>query len=211
MNLPFFSSFIPSKDPTEEPSISSPSSPMWFISTSNPRTSTTINTSSYTVSNPHTDSNSDTFHPILQLTTFGLWKSMDSLSCLLGWSQDPNPTTPCAISGAGWARRSAPHAVSLSVVGARLHPDCILQWHAIQTNKFRRMVGMWQSASPVILYVECLDGGPRWEWIPAAQRQRRRCVQAIVKTGRKKKEKPCTGYCRIYSHSFLDNPLIKQW
>ena len=30
------------------------------------------------------------------------------------------------------------------------------------------------------------------------------------KKGRKKKEQPRTGYCRIYSRSFLDNPLIKK-
>ena len=50
-----------------------------LIITSNPRTSTTINTSSITVATPHPGSTSDTFDMILQLTTFVPCKRVDSL------------------------------------------------------------------------------------------------------------------------------------
>ena len=68
---------------------------MWFISTYNPRTNATINTTTYTVATPCTAYIYDTFHTILQLTTFGPWKRVDLFLHPLGRSCNPNPTPPC--------------------------------------------------------------------------------------------------------------------
>ena len=68
---------------------------MWFIITFNPKTSTSINTSSFNVATPHPGPTSETFHTISQLTTFGLWKRVDSLPNPLGWYHNPNLTPSC--------------------------------------------------------------------------------------------------------------------
>ena len=81
-----------------------------FISTYNSRTNTTINTSSYTVANPYTDSRTETFYTILQLTTFVQWKGLDSLPKPLGRSCDSNPMPTCAPPV--WDGRTEAHIMS---------------------------------------------------------------------------------------------------
>ena len=108
-------------------------------------------------------------------------------------------------------------------VRANLIPDCLLQWHEIQTAAFHRLDGMCQSAAPVTLNVECTDSGPGWAWGTAAWRQLFRRVHETVtlggrpgegdwyhfrgEKGEKNKKKPCTRHCRIYSRSFWITPL----
>ena len=69
---------------------------MWLIRTSNPITITTINTSSLTVATLNYGSTYDNLHTILQLTTFGPWKRVDSPPHPLGQYRDPNPMPSCA-------------------------------------------------------------------------------------------------------------------
>ena len=133
---------------------------MWFIVTFNSRTNTTINTSYYYFVKPHTEPTSDTFHPLSQITTFVPCNHADSPPPPVGTVLQPQPHAALCFAGSGWERRSAPHAVSSPVVGERLRPYCLLQWHDIQTTTFHRSNGLCHSAAPDILDVECTNGGP---------------------------------------------------
>ena len=188
---------------------------MWFISTSKPRISTTINTSSYSVSIPH-----HLWHLTYNLTDHHVWtvEARGLHPPPVGSISWPQPLAVLCSTGTGWARHSSSNAISPPVVGARLFLDYLIQWYDIQTAAFHHLNGLCHSVAHAIQDVYFPNSKPSWEWGPV-ERWLRRHVQATGalggclgegvwhpcwgEKGRKKKVNSRTGYCRIYSRPFF--------